>query len=69
MPENWLTGLCVEDRIELADTRGARRHLVVETTDETGTLIATWHTAYIATGTVMRTRAGDGATVGTLPPT
>lgn len=34
MPESWLTALCVEDRIELADTRGARRHLVVETTDE-----------------------------------
>jgi pyruvate kinase len=34
MPESCLTGLCVEDRIELADTRGARRHLVVETTDE-----------------------------------
>jgi pyruvate kinase len=68
MPESWLNGLCVEDRIEVADTRGARRHLVVETTDASGTLIATWHTAYIATGTVLRTRAGEGATVGTLPP-
>jgi len=63
-----LAAMCVEDRIELADTRGARRHLVVETTDETGTLIATWHTAYMATGTVMRTRAGGVAEVGTLPP-
>ena len=69
MPETWLTGLGVDDRIELADTRGARRHLVVESTDPGGTLIATWHTAYIATGTVLRTRAGEGATVATLPPT
>ena len=68
MPETWLAGLNVDDRIELADTRGARRHLVVETTDASGTLIATWHTAYIATGTVMRTRAGEAATVATLPP-
>lgn len=33
MPETWLTGLGVDDRIELADTHGARRHLVVETTE------------------------------------
>ena len=69
LPETWLTGLGVDDRIELADTRGARRHLVVETTEQSGTLIAAWRTAYIATGTVLRTRAGEVAPAGTLPPT
>ena len=33
-------------------------------TEPGGTLIAIWHTAYIATGTVLRTRAGEGALKG-----
>ncbi len=69
LPAAWLAGLSVGERIEFADTRGSRRHLTVESTDRGAVLVSARQTAYIATTTVLRTRAGDRATVAILPPT
>jgi len=69
VPREWLAHLVVEDSIELSDTRGAHRHLTVESVDLGGVLVSTRHTAYVATGTVLRTRGGDRAPVAALPAT
>ncbi len=69
VPAAWMAGLSVEDRVEFADTRGARRHLIVESTEGGGVLVSARHTAYIATGTVLRSRGGARAVIQEIPPT
>jgi pyruvate kinase len=69
LPAAWLAGLSVGERIEFADTRGSRRHLTVESTHRGAVLVSARQTAYIAAATVLRSRAGDRATVADLPPT
>ncbi len=67
VPVRWVAGLSPADRIEFADTRGSRRHVTVESTQGGGALVSARQTAYIATGTVLRTRGGDRATVDSVP--
>jgi len=40
LPDAWVAGLSVDDRIEFADTRGSRRHLTVESTQQGGALVS-----------------------------
>ena len=66
--EAWLARLCPADTISLRDSRGARRHLVVDAIHARGVLASTDHTAYVATGTVLCVPGGEQASVGALPP-
>jgi pyruvate kinase len=67
VPSAWLSGLSVDDSIELIDTRGAHRNLTVELVAGQGALVSVRHTAYVSTGTALRTRGGERASVGALP--
>ncbi|MGW7538386.1 pyruvate kinase [Amycolatopsis sp. NPDC054798] len=55
-------------RLRFRDARGAQRALVVASASPAGVLASTRHTAYLATGTVLRAEDGTETEVGVLPP-
>ncbi len=64
----WLRALEPADLVELVDTRGSRRRLVVKTVTAAGVLAAADRTSYLATGTRLRVRGKGSTRVATLPP-
>lgn len=69
LPRAWLARLRAADDVDFRDTRGARRHLVVQARHGGHVLASLTHTAYVGTGTVLHAPGGDRAAVGWLPPT
>jgi pyruvate kinase len=68
----WLHRRQPGDRIELLDSRGARRHWDVIEVDEGGCLASSTQTSYVVTGLEIACKTTDGhdlVTVGELPET
>lgn len=68
VPRPWLARRRPGEAIGLRDARGADRRLLVEACDAAGVRAATYRTAYVRTGGVLRAPGGDDARVGPLPP-
>jgi pyruvate kinase len=68
----WLHRRQLGDRIELLDSRGARRHWEVVDVDEGGCVASATQTTYVVTGLEIACKTTDGhdlVTVGELPET
>ncbi|WP_084265565.1 pyruvate kinase [Actinomadura macra] len=68
VPVAWATRRRPGETIRLRDTRDAERRLVIESVGDGGATASCEHTAYIATGTVLRAHGDADVSVGPLPP-
>lgn len=75
VPRDWLINRRAGDVLSLRDTRGHKRQLVLQASDETsgglnGFVVAARKTTYLATGTVLNAEgSAESAEVGKLPKT
>jgi pyruvate kinase len=63
----WLAGLSLGDAITLHDARGQSRLLVVRQVEDGAVRVSTDHTAYLTTGTMLRSGNGEHSRIGRLP--
>ncbi|TMR06869.1 hypothetical protein ETD83_03050 [Actinomadura soli] len=68
VPGAWAARRRPGETVRVRDTRGAERRLVVESADGQGVTAACDHTAYIATGSLLRADGEPDVPVGPLPP-
>ncbi len=74
VPRQWLTNRNPGDVVVLQDTRGSRRHLIVEAVDgpgdASGLVLTARKTCYLRTGTALHVDgSGESAEIGELPST